>query len=94
VLPHPWCMGFHAAMQLRFDAWRPLLDLGRIEHELLLPILLHCVDPFGRPMLVPPREAPEIEASLCSAYHDIPLVIPEIRELWMPRRVTDAKRQS
>jgi uncharacterized protein len=39
VLPHPWCMGFLAAMRLRFEAWRPLRDLNRIEHGLLLPIL-------------------------------------------------------
>jgi hypothetical protein len=28
ALPHPWCMGFLSAMRLRFDEWRPLLDLG------------------------------------------------------------------
>ena len=39
TLPHPWCMGFLSAMRLRFDDWRPLLDLSRIDHGLLLPIL-------------------------------------------------------
>ena len=65
---------------------RPLRDLNRIEHGLLLPILLYCVDPLGRPTLGPPREEPETEAFLRSAYHDIPLVIPEIRTFWMPER--------
>jgi uncharacterized protein len=86
VLPQPWCMGFLAAMRLRFEAWRPLLDLSRIQHRLLLPILLHCIDPFGRPTLGPPREEPETEA-LRSAYQDIPLVIPKIRDFWMPQRI-------
>jgi uncharacterized protein len=94
VRPHPWCMGFLAAMQLRSEAWRPLLDLNRIEHGLLLPILLHCVDPLGRPMLGPPREGPETEAFLRSAYHDIPPVIPVIKDFWMPQRLRDAKTQS
>lgn len=84
-------MGFLAAMRLRFEAWRPLRDLNRIEHGLLLPILLHCVDPLGRPVLGPSREGPETEAFLRSAYHDIPLVIPEIRTFWMPERLREAK---
>ena len=94
VWPHPWCRGFLAAMRLRFDAWQPLLDLNRIEHGLLLPILLHCADALGRPMLGLPREGPETEAFLRSAYHDIPPVIPAIREFWIPQRVKDAKTQS
>jgi uncharacterized protein len=87
-------MGFLAAMRLRFEAWRPLRDLNCIEHGLLLPILLHCVDPLGQPMLGPPREGPETEAFLRSAYHDIPLVIPEIRTFWMPERLREAKGQA
>ena len=34
---HPWCEGFHAAMRPRLLAWAPLLDLGNINHGLLLP---------------------------------------------------------
>lgn len=30
ALPQPWCTGFLTAMRLRFDQWRPLLDLGQI----------------------------------------------------------------
>ena len=90
AVPHPWCMGFLSAMRLRFDAWRPLLDLGRIEHALMLPILLHCTDPLGRPMLGPPREGPETAEFLHTAYHEIPLVIPAIRDFWMPQRLKPA----
>ena len=93
ALPHPWCMGFLSAMRLRFDEWRPLLDLSRIDHGLLLPILLYCTDPLGRPMLGPPREGPETEQFLRTAYHDIPLVIPAIRDFWMPKRLMQDDRQ-
>jgi len=93
VLPQPWCMGFLSAMRLRFDDWRPLLDLSRIDHGLLLPILLYCTDPLGRPMLGPPREGPETEHFLRTAYQDIPLVVPAIRDLWMPQRVKQADPQ-
>jgi uncharacterized protein len=85
----PWCTGFLAAMKLRTEAWRPLLDLGRIDHGLLLPILLHCTDDAGRPMLGPTRPGPEGDAFLRNAYHDIPVVIPAIREYWMPQRVRE-----
>jgi len=91
--PQPWCMGFLSAMRLRFDEWRPLLDLSRIDHGLLLPILLYCTDPLGRPMLGPPREGPETEQFLRTAYENIPLVIPAIRDFWMPQRLTQNDRQ-
>ena len=87
ALPQPWCMGFLSAMRLRFDTWRPLLDLGRMDHGLMLPILLYCTDPLGRPLLGPPREGPETEEFLRTEYHDIPLVIPAIRDYWMPQRL-------
>ena len=94
ALPHPWCMGFLRAMRLRFDKWQPLLDLNRIDHGLLLPILLYCTDPLGRPMLGPPRKGPETEQFLSTAYQDIPLVIPAIRDFWMPQRLKQASRQA
>lgn len=94
ALPHPWCMGFLSAMRLRFDEWRPLLDLNRIDHGLLLPILLYCTDPLGRPMLGPPREGPETEQFLRTAYQDILLVIPATRDFWMPERLKQADRQT
>jgi len=40
AVPHLWCMGFLAGMRLRMDAWRPLLDQNRVDHGLMLPILL------------------------------------------------------
>jgi uncharacterized protein len=92
ALPQPWCMGFLSAMRLRLGAWRPLLDLGRTDHGLMLPILLYCTDPLGRPMLGPPREGPETQEFLRTAYQDIPLVIPAIRDYWMPQRVKQAGR--
>ena len=79
-------MGFLAAMKLRHNAWQPLLTLRRIEHGLLLPILLHCIDDAGRPMLGPTRPGREGEEFLRTAYHDIPVVVPAIREYWMPQR--------
>ncbi|HYZ32002.1 MAG TPA: UPF0149 family protein [Crenalkalicoccus sp.] len=92
-LPQPWCMGFLSAMQLRFDHWRPLLDVNRIDYGLLLPILLYCTDSLGRPMLGPPREGPETEQFLRTAYQDIPRVVPAIRDFWMPQRLKKADRQ-
>jgi uncharacterized protein len=90
AVPHLWCMGFLAGMRLRMDAWEPLLDLNRVDHGLMLPILLYCADPSGRPMLGPLQEGPETEEFLRTAYQDIPLVVPAIREFWMPERVRDA----
>lgn len=94
VLAEPWCMGFLDAMRLRWKEWAPLLDLKRIEHGLMLPILLHCTDASGNPMLGPPREGPETEQFLRDAYHDIPPMVVAIREFWMPQRVADAKRSA
>jgi uncharacterized protein len=94
ALPQPWCTGFLTAMRLRFDQWRPLLDLGHIHHGLMLPILLYCSDPFGQPLLGPPREGPETEEFLRTAYQDIPLVLPEIRDYWMPQRLKEDVRQA
>jgi uncharacterized protein len=52
----PWCRGFHAAMQLRMSAWAPLLDTKDINHGVLLPIFVQCVDDQGRP---PARTDPQ-----------------------------------
>jgi uncharacterized protein len=93
ALPRPWCMGFLTAVQLRFQAWQPLLDLKRVDHGLLLPILLYCTTPSGAPLLGPPREGPETKQFLRMAYQDIPRVIPAIRDFWMPQRVSLAARQ-
>jgi uncharacterized protein len=84
-----WCTGFLAATRLRSEAWQPLLDLGRLDHGLLLPILLHCTDEVGRPMLGPTRPGPDGDAFLRNAYHDIPVVVPANREYWMPQWVRE-----
>jgi uncharacterized protein len=90
----PWCRGFMAAMMLRPEAWRPLRDLRHIEHGLLLPILLHCTDGAGCPLLGPTRPGPAGEEFLRTAYHDIPIVVLAIREFWMPQHVRKADTQA
>ena len=87
----PWCRGFHAAMRLRLSAWAPLLDISNINHGLLLPILLHCVDDQGRPMLGPPRTGRETEEFLRNAHADIPDVVEAMRQYWMPTRYARAR---
>ena len=82
----PWCEGFYAAMKLRLSAWAPLRNLADINHGLLLPILFHCVDDQERPMLGPPRKGPETEKFSRIAYKDIPAVVEEMRQYWMPTR--------
>jgi uncharacterized protein len=86
----PWCQGFHAAMRLRLSAWAPLLDINDINHGLLLPILLHCVDDQGRPMLGPPRTGRKTEEFLRDAHTDIPAVVEAMRQFWMPIRYARA----
>ena len=73
-------------MRLRLSAWPPLLDISNIHHSLLLPILLHCVDDQGRPLLGPPRKGRETEQFLRNAYTDIPHVVEAMRQYWMPTR--------
>jgi uncharacterized protein len=82
----PWCEGFYAAMNLRLSAWAPLRNLADINHGLLLPILCHCVDDQGRPMLGSPRQGTETEHSLRTAHKDIPAAVEAMRQYWMPTR--------
>lgn len=84
--PRPWCQGFHAAMRLKLSAWAPLLDASNVNHGLLLPILLHCRDDQGRPMLGPPRSGRETEDFLRNAHLDIPAAVEALRQYWMPIR--------
>jgi uncharacterized protein len=86
----PWCEGFHAAMQLRLPAWAPLRDLSNINHGLLLPILLHCVDDYGRPLLGQAKKGRENEEFLRNAHADIPAVVEAMRQYWMPSRYARA----
>ena len=49
---------------------------------LLLPILLHCRDDQGQPLLGPPQSGRETPR----AYADIPPAVEAIRQHWMPIR--------
>lgn len=82
----PWCRGFYAAMPLRLSAWAPLLNTDDVNYGLLLPILVHCVDGQGRPLLGPTRKGLQGKAFLRTAYRDIPAVVEALRQYWMPTR--------
>ena len=59
-----------------------MLDLGNINHGLLLPILIYCVDKKGNPVLGKPRPRPETAHFIEHEAHlDIALVIPALKEL-------------
>ena len=87
----PWCQGFYAAMRFRLTAWAPLLDASNVNHGLLLPILLHCRDDQGRPLLGPPRSGRKTRDLLRNAYADIPAVVEALRQYWMPIRYARAR---
>jgi uncharacterized protein len=82
----PWCRGFYAAMKLRLSAWSPLRNPADINHGLLLPILLHCVDDHGRPLLGPPKTGQQTQHFLRTAYKEIPAAVEAMRQYWMPTR--------
>jgi uncharacterized protein len=86
----PWCQGFHAAMRPRILAWAPLLDTSNVNHGLLLPILLHCLDDQARPLLGTARKGHEAKEFLRNAHTDIPAVIEAMRQYWMPTRYARA----
>ncbi|MDA9512181.1 hypothetical protein XI04_03730 [Bradyrhizobium sp. CCBAU 11430] len=91
VDPRPWCQGFYAAMRLKLSAWAPLLDARGINHGLILPILLHCRDDQGRPLLGPPRSGRETKNFLRNAHADIPAAVEALRQYWMPIRYARAR---
>lgn len=82
----PWCMGFYVVIKLRLLAWSRLMSPNVVEHGLLLPILFHCVDPDGRPVLNAQRRGPNTPAFAKEAWRDIPVVVEAIRQFWMPTR--------
>jgi uncharacterized protein len=71
---------------LRISAWTPLLDPSNVHHGLLPPILPHCRDDQGRPLLGPPRSGRETRDFLRNAYTDIPAAVEAVRQYWMPIR--------
>jgi uncharacterized protein len=75
-----WCEGFMAAVNQSREAWEDVLDPMSHLNGLMLPVMIHCVDAHGRPLLGPPRKGLETEAFLKQAYTDIPVCIAGIRE--------------
>jgi uncharacterized protein len=51
-----------------------------------LPILFHCVDDQGRPMLGPPKQGADTDQFRQTAYKYIPAAVEEMRQYWMPTR--------
>jgi uncharacterized protein len=90
VDPRPWCRGFYAAMRLRISDWAPLLDTSNVNHGLLLPILLHCRDDHGRPLLGRARRGSATRDFLRNAHNDIPAAVEAMRQYWMPIRYARA----
>jgi uncharacterized protein len=86
VFAEPWCLGFLTAMHLRWAAWKPLRDPARTEFSLTTPILFHCIDAVAAPLPGPKRNSRNAHLALRDAYHIIPIVVPAIREFWMPQR--------
>jgi uncharacterized protein len=82
----PWCMGFYAVMKLHWLAWSRLLSPNAREHALLLPILFHCADPAGRPVLDAQRRGLANPSFPRDVWRDIPTVVEAMRQFWMPTR--------
>ncbi len=91
VDPRPWCIGFYAIMKLRLLAWSRLMNPNTIEHALLTPILSHCVDPSGRPVLKTRRGPLATPLLARNASRDIPSVVEAMRQFWMPTRFSRGK---
>ena len=70
----PWCRGLDGAKRLRLAAWAATRHQQHTP-RLLLPILLHCVDKQGRPLLGPSTKGRETEEFLRNAPADIPDVV-------------------
>jgi len=64
---------------------------SNVNHGLLLPILLHCRDDQGRPLLGPPCSGRETRDFLRNAYADIPAVVEALRQYWMLIRYARAR---
>jgi uncharacterized protein len=77
------------ATKLRRQDWAPICRLDRIDYGLLLPIVIHYADSAAplSPAALPSKAA----RLLREAYHDIPIVVPAIREYWMPQRVAEIR---
>ena len=56
------------------------------EQGLLLPILVHCVNASGRPVLENQRRGPAAPSIAQEPWRDIPTVVEAMRQFWMPTR--------
>jgi uncharacterized protein len=72
------------------SAWAPLLDSGNVNHDLLVPILLHCLDEKRRLLLGPTGNDSEAREALRNAHTCIPAVVEAMRQYWMPTRYARA----
>lgn len=84
--PRPWCMGFYAVMQLRPFAWSRLMSPNGNKHKLVRPILIHCVDGAGLPLLDAQPRAIGARFFALDTVRDIPTAIEAMRQFWMPIR--------
>jgi uncharacterized protein len=91
VLAQDWAAGFLAAIRLRLEAWRPLLD-GPAGMGLLLPILVHTPDPAIEARIA--RLPAEAHHNLAEAYRHIPTAVATIREHFLPARLGAATTSS
>jgi yecA family protein len=82
----PWCMGFYAVMKLRPIEWSRLTSPNAIEHKLLRPILIHCVDGTSHPVLNAQSRAPSAPSFALDPGRDIPSAVEAMRQFWMPIR--------
>jgi len=87
----PWCQGFYAAMRLRISAWAPLLDASNPHHGRLQPILMHCCDNQGHPLLGPQPLKDGEPGDLSNAHLGIPAAVEALRQYWMPIRYKRAR---
>jgi uncharacterized protein len=84
VLAQDSAVGFLAAIRLRLDAWRPLLE-GPAWLELLLPILVYTPDPTIEAQIA--RLPPEGRHHLAEAYRHIPTAVAALRKHFLPARL-------
>jgi uncharacterized protein len=81
-----WCEGFRRAVTMNRPLWKDVLDPRRTHNGLILPILLHCKDHRGRPLLGPARSGPGTEQFLKEAHTDIPMVVAAMNDLFQSKR--------
>ena len=79
VLAQDWAAGFLAAVRLRLEAWRPLLEAAETG-RLLLPILVHIPAPGIEGHIA---ELPaQARRHLAGAYHHIPTAVAALHGLY------------